>query len=160
MKRMTRPLLVGLAALTLLAVACGGDSEATSTPTEGPTETPVASGTPDGSGPDSSGAGGTMLANGPGLSIAEARATSAQPPLLVNGYVVANASGTRFCEALLESFPPQCGGDSFVLEGLDLDNHPEYQREGEVTWSENQVQLLGTLDGDTFTADELALAAS
>ncbi|MEZ4503745.1 MAG: hypothetical protein R3C39_14065 [Dehalococcoidia bacterium] len=155
MKRMTRPLLVGLAALTLFAVACGGDSEATSTPTEAPSETPIASGTP-----DSSGAGGTMLANGPGLSIAEARATSAQAPLLVNGYVVADASGMRYCEVLLESFPPQCGGDSFVLEGLDLDNHPEYRREGEVTWSENQVQLLGSLEGDTFTADELALAAS
>jgi len=147
MKRMTRPLVLGLAGLALLAAACGGDSEATSTP--------IPPGTP-----DSSSAGGTMLAMGPGLSIAEARATSAQQPLLINGYVVVDASGMRFCEVLLESFPPQCGGDSFVLEGLNLDNHPEYQREGDVTWSENQVQLLGTLDGDTFTADEELLAAS
>jgi len=144
-----RPLILGLAALTLLAAACGGDSEAT------PSATPTASNTP-----DSSAAGGTMLANGPGLSITEAMSTTAEPPLLVNGYVVANAPGIRFCEALAESFPPQCGGPSFALEGIDLDNHPEYQREGDTTWSDQPVQLLGALEGDTFTADEQALAAS
>jgi hypothetical protein len=56
------------------------------------------------------------------------------------------------CSALLHSYPPWCGGPSPTIEGLDLasllwlvfDHDPTL---AQVTWSEHEVEVRGTLDG-------------
>ena len=43
----------------------------------------------------------------------------------VSGFLIADRDGnTRLCSALLESFPPQCGGDRIDLLGLDASSVP------------------------------------
>lgn len=125
------------AALALTLAAC---SEDTPVPTE--SETAV-----------SPGAG--MPADG-GLTVGEAKASELEGPLMVGGFLVAEGDTVRLCDALAESFPPQCGGDSLVVEGLDLDAY-DTQSEGDVRWTDEPVAVLGDVDGDTLRVSETAM---
>ena len=123
----TLPLL--LAGLLLLAAACEDDAGHDAAPTGGP----------------------PLSAVGPGISVAEARASTLDGPLLVNGFLVVQGDGARLCEALAESFPPQCGGDSLAVEGLDLDAFEGLSSEQDTRWSEAPIQLLGEVEGSVLT---------
>ena len=56
----------------------------------------------------------------------------------------------RLCETLAESFPPQCGGRSLVVTGLDLMTMDGLSSEGSVTWSDQPVQVLGSVEGEVL----------
>lgn len=99
---------------------------------------------------------GGSSAMGPGISVPEALARSAQGPVLVRGYVLAHGDNVRLCEALAESFPPQCGGSSLTLIGLDLSARDDLEREGDVQWSASELKLLGEVGPGTFTVDPTA----
>jgi hypothetical protein len=144
-----RALLILLTAASVAAIACSdGDSD---DPTETATPTPTAT-----AGNGEGGAAGTIpSAMGPGISVTEALASD-QGPLLVNGYLVITAEGARLCEALAESFPPQCGGASLAVDEPDPSALDQLTTEGDVAWSEDQVQLLGMIDGDTIRVQPLA----
>ena len=104
-------------------------------------------------------AGGPSLghpAPGGGLTIGEALETDADPPLLVRGYVVGRGARLRFCSALLESHPPQCGGPSLALEGVEHADIGELRRAEGVEWTEREVALLGEVDGDRFRVSATA----
>ncbi len=119
----------------------------------------VACGTADGDGPSadpSSASGGSgepvlVIADGeptgPGMSVADALGHQATDDLVtVTGALFANADGTVYlCDAIAESFPPQCGGDRVLVEGLDLDAVDGLQREGDVAWAEG-VTLFGSVE--------------
>lgn len=91
---------------------------------------------------------------GSGLSIEEAMASDAEGPLLVNGFIVRNGDEIRLCSAVAESFPPQCGGASLLVEGdLDLDQFAT-RTEGDVTWTDGEIQLLGEVEGGVITVTE------
>ena len=82
---------------------------------------------------------------GPGIGIEEAIGNGGSEPLLVNGALVVDPDGrVLLCEALAESFPPQCGGARLEVRGLDVDSLPDLQEGNGVRWAE-QVQLLGTV---------------
>jgi hypothetical protein len=84
-------------------------------------------------------------ADGPGISVGQALAGAGGPSLIVNGALFVDADGTvRLCEAIAESFPPQCGGQHLVVEGLDLADVPDLQEANGVRWAES-VRLVGTL---------------
>ena len=121
-------LLVAVAGSLLLAAACDDDEDAVA-----PAGTPPAS------------------AVGPGISIAEALASTLDEPLLVNGFLVVQGERAELCEALAESFPPQCGGDSLSVEGLDLDAFEGLSTEQDTTWSEGPIQLLGEVEDGVLT---------
>lgn len=69
----------------------------------------------------------------------------------VRGYVVApEGAPVRLCQALAESYPPQCGGSSIVVEGLDLASVPGLVSTDDpalarVSWSEREVELTGVV---------------
>ena len=66
---------------------------------------------------------------------------------MVKGFVVQTGDEIRLCSALAESFPPQCGGPSLAIEGaVDAD----FAAEGDVRWTENEVSLLGDVEGDVL----------
>ena len=68
----------------------------------------------------------------------------------VVGFVVSDASGSRLCEALAESFPPQCGGSRVTIanpDQLDVD----LDKEQGVEWTNTRVQLSGSFDGNSLT---------
>ena len=94
---------------------------------------------------------GPVSGVGPGISVGEALTSNLQGPLLVNGHLHAQDDQVRLCELLAESFPPQCGGETLVVEGLDLTTMDGLTREGGVTWSDQLVQVLGTVEGEVLT---------
>jgi hypothetical protein len=84
---------------------------------------------------------------GPGLSVAEALGHQATDDIVtVSGALFVSPDGTvLLCDAIAESFPPQCGGERIRVEGLDLAAVPGLQTEGEVSWAEG-VTLLGSVE--------------
>ena len=146
-----RALLILLTVASVAAIACSDDDS--DDPTETATPTPTATA---GDGGGNGGAAGTIpSAMGPGISVTEALASD-QGPLLVNGYLVITPEGARLCEALAESFPPQCGGASLIVDEPDPSALEQVTTEGDVSWTETQVQLLGMVDGDTIHVQPLA----
>jgi len=91
----------------------------------------------------SAGASGMLV--GGGLTVAEALATDASGILAVQGFYVDDSSGPRLCEALAESFPPQCGGANVGLGDLSGIDLGELQSNGDVTWSDDAVVVIGEL---------------
>jgi hypothetical protein len=101
--------------------------------------------------PSSGGEPVLVIADGglsePGMSVAEALGHRATDDLVtVTGSLFVDPDGTvRLCDAIAESFPPQCGGERIVVQGLDLDAIADLQTEGEVSWAEG-VTLFGSVD--------------
>ena len=87
------------------------------------------------------------VVEGPGLSVADALDHQATDDIVtVSGALFVNADGTVIlCDAIAESFPPQCGGERIRVEGLDLAAVPGLQTEGDVSWAEG-VTLLGSVE--------------
>lgn len=72
----------------------------------------------------------------------EALAHVGGEPVLVNGALFIDPDGAlRLCEAIAESFPPQCGGARLEVEGLDPAGQLLEEANG-VRWAE-AVQLFG-----------------
>lgn len=90
-----------------------------------------------------------------GLSIADAKASDLEGPLMVGGFLVAEDQVVRLCDTLMESLPPQCGGESLLVEGLDLDTY-ETRSEGEVRWTDAPVSVLGDVEGETLRVRDTA----
>ncbi len=84
---------------------------------------------------------------GAGISVAEAIGHQPTDDIVaVTGALFATPDGTvTLCDAVAESFPPQCGGERIRVEGLDLASVPGLQTEGEVSWAEG-VTLLGSVE--------------
>ena len=91
---------------------------------------------------------------GPGISIGEALTSDLAGPLLVNGHLHVQNDQVRLCEVLAESLPLQCGGGILVVEGLDLTTIDGLTSQGSVIWSDQLVQVLGTVEGEVLTVAE------
>jgi hypothetical protein len=132
-----KPLLPFLLAVAFVAAACGSDDA-----TEPATQPPPAS---------------AGIAAGPGISIDEAIAFGSAEPVLVNGWIRSEGGEIRFCDAMAESYPPQCVGTSLVVEGVKLEEVDGLSRVGDVAWTE-QTQLLGVVADGKITVSENAMA--
>jgi hypothetical protein len=114
------------------------------------------------SGGDASGGAGASvpqssgLGVGPGISIEEAIAADTDEMLLVNGNLLADGDEVRLCYALAESFPPQCGAPSLLVEGIKLEEVDGLITEGDVSWTDRPIQLLGIVEDETLTVSENA----
>ena len=71
----------------------------------------------------------------------------------MNGWVYARGGEVRFCDAVAESYPPQCPGVSLLVEGLKLEEVDGLQRASGVAWSE-RTQLLGVVQDGKLTVGE------
>ena len=129
--------LAALLALLLLLAACG---------TSGAMPTPSDDGAAGGE-PVLVIVNGRDVPDGGGISVAEA--IGHQPTddiVLVTGalFVLPDGSVT-LCDAIAESFPPQCAGASIGVEGLDLASVPDLEEANGVRWAEG-VTLLGSVE--------------
>jgi hypothetical protein len=79
------------------------------------------------------------------LSVEQALEVESDTPVLVRGFLVV-ADRARLCSALAESYPPQCGGPSLVVEDLPPRELERLERAEGVAWSERQVTLRGLVD--------------
>jgi hypothetical protein len=104
-------------------------------------------------GGDDDGAAGTGTT---AISIDEALASGSSEPLLVSGNLLAVNDEVKLCYALAESFPPQCGGASLVVEGLDLATVDGLVTEGDVSWTDHPIELRGVVTDATLTVSENA----
>jgi hypothetical protein len=128
---------------TVLAAAvlagCGGESAGDSG--SGSTQPPIAG-----------------IGAGPGISIEQAIASNLDGPLLVSGNVLVEGDEIHFCSALAESFPPQCGGPSLRVEGLKLEEVDGLVTEGDVSWTDRPIQLLGIVEDGVLSVSQNATA--
>lgn len=93
-----------------------------------------------------------MLVDG-GLTVSEALTTDATGTIAVKGFLVEDGSGARLCEALAESYPPQCGGASIPVVGYEeVLSAPLSTAEG-VGWTDVSVSLLGEIIDGTLVVD-------
>ncbi|MGH3021229.1 MAG: hypothetical protein ACRDNR_13910 [Gaiellaceae bacterium] len=136
----TLALFTALVAAAALA-ACGGDADPAGDAASGSTV------------PQTSGLGA-----GPAISIDDAVASGSDEMLLVAGNLLALGDEVRLCSALAESFPPQCGGASLVVEGLKLEEVDGLVSEGGVSWTDRPIELLGVVADGTLTVSENARA--
>jgi hypothetical protein len=127
---MTMRLLLVPAALVVLATGCDGDQDDRKPP-----------------------AGG---AAGPTLTIREALESDVEGPLLVRGALHAQGGDVRLCEALAESYPPQCGGPSLRVEGLSLSDVEGVQTTQGVSWTDTEVRLLGDVENGALVVRDTA----
>ncbi len=117
-----------------------------------------------GGGDDGNDGGGSAApAPGEALSVEGALASTLAGPLLVRGYIVArDGEPVRLCDLLAESYPPQCGGASLVVDGLDLDTVEGLTRTTEpdlaqAAWSEGPVSVLGEVADGVLTVSETSM---
>jgi hypothetical protein len=75
-------------------------------------------------------------------------------PQLVSGNLLVQGGEERLCSALAESFPPQCGEPSLLVDGLDLDTVADLTTQGDVSWTDRPIVLEGVVDGDTLTVSD------
>lgn len=124
-----------LVAITVLSLVLAGCADAVGSPASSVGAEPVlviADGDPD---------------VGSGLSVEQALTHRATDDLVsVAGTLFVNADGTvLLCDAIAESFPPQCGGARIVVQGLDLDTIANLQTDGGLGWAEG-VTLFGSVE--------------
>ena len=132
----TFTLLASLVAAAALA-GCGGEDE--NEPADAGTSVPQTSHT----------------VAGPALSIEDALAAGSDEPLLVTGNLLSQGGEVRLCSALAESFPPQCGGASLHVAGLELEEVDGLITEGDVSWTDRPIELHGVVENDTQGKDDI-----
>ena len=84
------------------------------------------------------------------MEIAQALEAAEGSEVTVSGVLIADRDGkTRLCSALLESSPPQCGGDRIDLPGFDASSVPNSktpQSPSEIQtarWTDSYITVTG-----------------
>ncbi len=73
-------------------------------------------------------------------------------PVEVEGFLLIDGNSTRLCSAVAESYPPQCGGSSIVLDGFDPAAVADVvTHEGDVSWLEGAILVLRPTGNDRAT---------
>jgi hypothetical protein len=88
-----------------------------------------------------------------GLSVSEAITHEGSQAIAVHGYVVRTSESAQLCEALAESYPPQCGGANLILVNPNATDNLPLLEDGNVQWSPDIVVLIGTVTGTELTID-------
>lgn len=160
-----KKLVLLIAALALIGTACGSseDDVAALPANDGAAdpaidaacliEEPECDGTPTGEPqdlpPPSDGDGQPVAA----LSVAEALTSSGR--VAVTGFLVDTGGEAKLCEALAESFPPQCGEAGIPITGYDQIDPDDLQTEGAVTWTDEATTIRGELVDGTLVVDSI-----
>jgi len=91
------------------------------------------------------------------LTVSQALASDLDEPLLVQGLFIDSGDGQqRLCAAVLDSFPPQCGEPSVLVEGVAPAELDGARSSGDVTWVD-VAQLLGRVQDGVMTVGETQL---
>lgn len=96
------------------------------------------------------------------LTVAKAAGYRGDEPVLVRGALFVTDRETRLCDVIAESYPPQCGGASLRVHGLDLDtvtgeHHSAGSDAAAVTWVEQATVLGRVTSGDTLVVSRTAI---
>ncbi len=148
--------LIGAALLISISAACSDDGSAeqasprdaapTAVVGAGDTQRPVQA------------AGGAVSAVGPGLSVADAIASTLEGPLLVNGFIFTKAGDVRLCSSLPREQYPTCGEPSIELSGLDPATVEGIEFLEGIGWTDEPTQVLGVKVDGVLTVSGTMLA--
>jgi hypothetical protein len=151
-------LTIGLSGLALTAAACGDDDDAATAgdaSTGGGAASTCVEGTVDCVDTPGLGGEGGVASNPDGsVSVADAAANQIDGPFILSGVYFSDSAGTRLCELIAESFPPQCGGATVNIDnsaGVDLG---PLTTEGDVTWSDGPINVEGQFVDGVFVVQE------
>ena len=94
--------------------------------------------------------------------ISQALAAAGGSEVSASGFLIADRDGLiRLCSLLLESSPPQCGGDRIELPGFDVSSVPDTQR-AQVTndirtliWTNDPITVTGIRTSDGLGSAQL-----
>lgn len=95
---------------------------------------------------------GGMTANG-GLTVSEALESEATGVIAVQGFFFDDGTGPRLCDALAESYPPQCGVAWLPITGHETAIDAPVVEERGVTWTDVAVTLFGEIVDGTLVVD-------
>ncbi|RZV45503.1 MAG: hypothetical protein EX267_05260 [Acidimicrobiia bacterium] len=88
----------------------------------------------------------------PGLAITSVVDTPIDGGFVISGFYFDDGTGARLCEALAESFPPQCGGASIPFDNTAGADLGVLSIEQGVTWSDQPVLVEGEVIDGVFVA--------
>lgn len=158
-----RKLTALLGVLMLVLAACGGGDSGSNADLPSGNDEPNVAGACLAEDPDCQDIGDPN-ADGPGTDASDEPITpsdtlspsqvlaagSIDGSFVVQGFLFVDADGNaELCDLVLESYPPQCGGESLPVAG-DL-SLIELTSDQGLSWSDSAVSLEGSFDGTTFT---------
>lgn len=97
---------------------------------------------------------GTGNDEGSEMTISEAAAADDGTDVSVEGFLVVDSGVVVLAELLAESFPPQAGGTTIVVEGFDLSS-VTLETSGPISWANQPVTLTGTVVAGALTEAEV-----
>ncbi len=95
---------------------------------------------------------------GPGISVADAIDSKLDSPLLVNGYLFTRDGDVWLCTSLPREEYPTCGEPSIRVSGLDPSTADSIEFLEGIGWTNNPLQLLGSVEGGVLTLSGTMLA--
>jgi hypothetical protein len=149
----TAPALAALLVVALAACGEGSATEAGIGPGADRTDATTADATPTTAGPTATSAADEPAGSGAGGD----RYVFVGTVLEDGGAAPSGAHGPELCVgAIMDSFPPQCGG--VALAEWSWDGVPGVRSQSGTTWAD-MLRVVGTYDGETFTPTEAPTAA-
>ncbi len=88
------------------------------------------------------------------ISVSEAQRAGNGTSTRVTGFLVATpGQPVRLCEALAESYPPQCGRPEIEVEGLDVTAIGGLSDAQGVVWSDGYIEVSGVIRDGRLVVD-------
>jgi hypothetical protein len=91
------------------------------------------------------------------LSITDALSYQGSERIAVAGFVVRTQDASRLCDALAESYPPQCAGESIEITNPEATDALPLIEEGDVQWSRERVTVIATVTSEGITIDPTSM---
>lgn len=115
-------------------------------------------------------AGGAVSGVGPGLSVADAIASTLEGPLLVNGFIFTETGDVWLCSSILHGDPTpadllpdsvweehaKCGEPIIEVSGLDPATVESFQLHEGAGWTNEPTQVLGVKIDGVLTVSRMA----
>lgn len=80
-------------------------------------------------------------------TVRQAAAAPAGSTVVVRGHLIATAGETYVAEMLAESYPPQPGGATLRIEGINVSTLDGIEQAGDTTWTSDQRTVSGRVEG-------------
>lgn len=81
------------------------------------------------------------------MTVRQAVAAPAGSTVVVRGHLISTAGETYVAEMLAESYPPQPGGATLRVEGIELSTLDRIEQAGDTTWATDQRIVTGRIEG-------------
>lgn len=139
-----RPTVVAVVLATVLLGACAGSAATPTPPASSPPVSPPSASSP----PVSAGPREPLDVD----AVVAGQAALAGMRIAVRGFLLVDADGMRMCSAVLESYPPQCGGGAISVHGTI----PDHVR-AQLSSTEDEPDLHQAAWGDVVVTGVLTL---